>query len=274
MTDRVSPGRWRLTAFALLLLFSTMGAADLPRHHPVPGGVALIPLQGKVTPTFRGKPVMVIDNPAEGRFAVVGIPLSTEPGTQRITAGSQHISFNVEPQDYAEQRLTIKNQRQVDPLPQDLVRIRADRVEMDTAFRHFESITPDARFTLPAQGPISSPFGLRRFFNDKPRSPHSGLDIAAPEGAPILAPAAGTVVATGDYFFNGNTVLLDHGQGLISMYCHMSAIDVPVGTTVARGERLGAVGKTGRVTGAHLHWSVSLNDARVDPNLFLENPAP
>ena len=98
---------------------------------------------------------------------------------------------------------------------------------------------------------------------------HEWFDIAAAEGVPIAAPAAGKVVATGNYFFNGNTILLDHGQGLITMYCHMSRIDVSLGDVVAEETVLGAVGQTGRVTGPHLHWSVSLNNARVDPNLFL-----
>ncbi len=241
----------------------------LPQNLAVPGGVAVVPVETGEQATYNGHPVMVAkDNGAF--FAIVGIPLSEKPGTYEIKTPSQVYTFSVQAKDYETQRLTITNKRQVNPLEKDLTRIRRERSEMDRAFTRFDTAIPLAvDFSLPAAGPVSSPFGLRRIFNDQPRNPHSGLDIAAPEGAPITAPAAGKVVATGNYFFNGNTVLLDHGQGLISMYCHMSRINVNLGDVVAGNEVLGAVGQTGRVTGPHLHWSVSLNNARVDPNLFL-----
>lgn len=102
------------------------------------------------------------------------------------------------------------------------------------------------------------------------RAPHSGLDIPAPVGQKVIAPADGIVVQTGNYFFNGNTIMIDHGQRLISMYYHLSKIDVEKGQAIRQGQRIGLVGKTGRVTGAHLHWGMSLNNARVDPQLFLK----
>jgi murein DD-endopeptidase MepM/ murein hydrolase activator NlpD len=253
--------------FCLALLCAEILA--LPKNDPVPGGFAVVPLHVGETATYNNRQVMVIEEDGI-QYAIVGIPLSGKPGEHHIKTQSGSHAFTVQSKEYEVQRLTIENKRKVNPLEQDMDRIRQDRTEMANAFTTFDTARPvSIEFSLPAVGPISSPFGLRRILNDQPRSPHSGLDIAAGHGEPVSAPANGKVVATGDYFFNGNTVLLDHGQGLITMYCHMSRIDVKIGSVIEKGELLGAIGQTGRVTGPHLHWSVSLNNARVDPNLFI-----
>jgi murein DD-endopeptidase MepM/ murein hydrolase activator NlpD len=143
--------------------------------------------------------------------------------------------------------------------------------EITMLFKTWSHQTPSVSLNLPVAGKISSPFGLRRFFNGQPRHPHSGIDFAAPMGTPIHAPAKATVIQTAHYFFNGNTVFLDHGQGFITMYCHLKTLLVKRGDAVEQGQAIGTVGQTGRATGPHLHWSVSLNDARINPALFF-NP--
>lgn len=267
-----------LRSFTRLFIFMLLPslALALPRPEAVPGGVAVIALENTAQApraSYAGKRVLVMRE-QDRWYAVVGLPLEAKPGAHRLEVDyggrRAHLQFTVTSKDYDVQRLTIKDKRKVEPTAEDLERIRLEASRINKAMSLFSDraeVVTD--FQWPTEGPTSSPFGLRRFFNDQPRKPHSGLDIAAPEGAPILAPAAGRVIDTGDFFFNGNTVFIDHGQGLITMYCHMSRIDVQAGDAVKAGDLLGAVGMTGRVTGPHLHWGVSLNDARVDPLLFL-----
>ncbi len=252
--------------------------AALPASEPVPGGIAIITV-GTVAEkaphvAFQDNRVMVVRE-LDAWHAIVGLPLALALGKHTLTVtapnGSKHHqSFDVNNKTYEEQRLIISDQRKVDPNPEDLARISREAAIQKKAFMIWRNETPDNLiFDMPAQGPFSSAFGLRRFFNGQPRQPHAGLDIAAAEGAPVTAPADGIVIETGNYFFNGNTVLLDHGLGLVSMYNHLSRIDVTPGMQLKRGQILGLIGKTGRATGAHLHWTVSLNNARVNPALFL-----
>lgn len=266
-----------ISLFLLLLLFPLqLTAADLPRNDIIPGGIAVIDLKTDIQPsrvTFNKKRVMTVKN-KQSWYAIVGLPLATKPGRHLIKVKSGNhtssISFTVGDKKYETQHLTIKNKRKVNPNSEDLKRIGQERTLIRAALQTFTDRTDlQLGFTLPVEGRFSSPFGLRRFFNGQARKPHSGLDIAAPEGTPVRAPASGTVITTGDFFFNGNTIFLDHGQGLISMFCHLSKINVKVSEYVDQGQVVGAVGMTGRVTGPHLHWSVSLNDARVEPKLFL-----
>lgn len=261
----------------LLSLLSTLVFAT-PEHTPVPGGVAMLEvpdLDGdKPIATFNGKRVLVqlIDDRC---MAIVGLPLGTKPGEhaielEGINGTRARMTFQVERKSYETQRLTIADKRKVDPTAEDLARIGKERRRISAALEQWTD-QPAVQIELirPVDGPQSSAFGLRRILNGKPRNPHSGMDIAAVEGTPILAAAGGAISETGDFFYNGNTVFIDHGQGLTTMYCHMSRIDVEPGTMVEQGDVIGLVGKTGRVTGAHLHWAVTLNDARVDPVLFL-----
>jgi len=278
---------------ALLVALITSGLAvpaapasaapsGLPLVAPVPGGVAVVCVGRVNDPAprvdFDGERVLVA-RVGDRWEAVVGLPLALTPGAHELSVregalNPRAIRFDVASHDYETQHLTIADQRMVEPEREDLARIARERQRLTRAFLTWSDPAPETFiFDLPAQGRLSSDFGLRRFYNNEPRQPHSGLDIAAPEGTPIAAPAAGTVIERGNFFFNGRSVILDHGQGLISMYNHLSRIDVAKGAHVARGERLGTVGRTGRVTGPHLHWSVSLNNTRVDPALFLSRAA-
>ncbi|WP_343739047.1 peptidoglycan DD-metalloendopeptidase family protein [Achromobacter sp.] len=245
----------------------------------VPGGVAVLSLgDGAAAPqvTYLDRPVLVVREAGKQWIAVVGIPLTVKPGQEQVQVkdggGTRQVAFTVGAKDYAAQHITLKNRRQVDPNPDDLKRIERELAEQVEAYRGFRAGVTPSNLILDRPvdgGRLSSPFGLRRFFNGQERNPHSGLDFAVPAGTPIKAPAAGVVVLVGDYFFNGKTVFLDHGQGFVSMFCHMSAISVKVGDEVPRGGVVGKVGATGRATGPHLHWNVSLNDARIDPAIFI-----
>lgn len=263
-----------LVALCLALPAHAEGFISRLLHKPVPGGVAVVDLgAGATAPSasYQGKPLLVIHEDGQRWIAIVGLPLSTKPGSQQIQVnGSQTLSFQVASKHYVEQRITIKNQQHVTPNAANLERIQRELAEQTRAYQQFSPRQPsNLLFDKPVNGPLSSPFGLRRFFNGEERNPHSGLDFAANRGTPIKAPAAGTVILTGDYFFNGKTVFVDHGQGLISMFCHLSEIGVKVGDELPRGGVLGKVGATGRATGPHLHWNVSLNDARIDPAIFI-----
>jgi murein DD-endopeptidase MepM/ murein hydrolase activator NlpD len=262
--------------FAAVLCVPHAHALELPRARSVPGGVALVDLgPALVAPqaSVDGVPVLVSGRPG-GWTAVVGIPLEAEPGervlaVRREGSPTESVRFAVEPVRYAEQRLKVAPGK-VDLSPQDLARHEREREHSATVTATWSATAPETlRMAQPVPGRRSGSFGLRRVFNDQPRNPHGGMDIAAPTGTPVVAPAAGRVIDTGDYFFNGHTVWLDHGNGLLSMYCHLSRIDVKVGDVVATSARIGAVGASGRVTGPHLHWSVMLNRTMVDPALFL-----
>ena len=246
-------------------------------NQPVPGGVAVIdlgPAANAPRAHYQDNPVLVIHEDGQRWIAIVGLPLSTKPGTQQIAVqnsqGRQTLSFEVGSKHYQEQRISIKNKQQVNPNQANLKRINRELAEQTRAYRQFSPRQPsNLLLDKPVNGPLSSPFGLRRFFNGEERNPHSGLDFAASRGTLIKAPAAGKVILLGDYFFNGKTVFVDHGQGLISMFCHLSEIGVKLGDELPRGGILGKVGATGRATGPHLHWNVSLNDARIDPAIFI-----
>lgn len=253
------------------------GASTLPRTSPVPGGIARVSLGAAgQTPRARidGKRVLVVRDGSEW-VALVGIDLTAKPGSrlrveaERADGGVQRYEVTVAPKAYASQHLKVRP-GQVELSPEDLARYERERAHLAGVRKTFSEDVPSTlTLVQPTPGRRSASFGLRRYFNGQARSPHNGMDIAAPEGTPVVAAGAGRVIDVGDYFFSGRTLVLDHGSGLLSLYAHLSEVDARSGDRVAAGVPVARVGATGRVTGPHLHFSVYLNTVPVDPALFL-----
>lgn len=265
------------------LLYPVFGWTNrLPDQLAVPGGIIKIPIAKLSQPApkaFYDDSRVAVTAGKDNWVALIGIPFSAQIGTHKITVkladNNQDISFKVADKDYPAQHLTIKKKRMVTGFTEaDLKKINADKKAMTKAKSVWAEQPIAADFIAPVDGRLSSLFGLKRFFNDIPKHPHNGLDIAAKTGTAILAPASAKVIDIGTYYFNGNTVFLDHGQGLLSAYLHMNEIKVTPGQLVKQGEILGTVGATGRVTGPHLHWIVYLNKTPVDPALFIAKDIP
>jgi murein DD-endopeptidase MepM/ murein hydrolase activator NlpD len=270
-----------VSRWAALLLCAGPALASaylLPRESAVPGGVKVLRLDVHSNSMpyvdVDGHRALVVQD-GSSWIAIIGIPLSASLAPRQVIVHSgdarQEIQYSIGDKQYASQSLKVAP-GQVNLSKADLERVNQEKSIIEHAMSRWTDEQPETlHMPQPIPGVRSSSFGMRRIFNGESRNPHSGMDIAAPVGTPVRAPLAGTVIDTGDYFFNGNTVFVDHGRGMISMYCHLSAIDVKSGQRVAAGTTLGKVGMTGRVTGPHLHWGLSLNRAWVDPELFVSN---
>ena len=263
----------RLLLAALLLPLAAV-AADIPSE--APGRVARIALGAASPPPqayLDGRRLMVRRENGEW-VALAGIPLSATAGsTLRVEVvrdgKRQSRQVKVVAKKYPTQHLSVPADQATLP-PEQVARYEAQREHFATMLRGFTDADLESLEMLqPVEGRRSPTFGFRRIINGMARSPHGGMDIAAPEGTPVVAAIAGQVVDTGEYLFLGNTITLDHGQGLLTLYAHLSAIDVALGDRVAAGAKIGAVGTTGRVTGPHVHFSVYLNGTAVDPAIFL-----
>lgn len=254
-------------AIALLVAFPA-NALELTGQF-VQGGLVVGQVQPGTHVTLDGQAIEVAAN---GTF-VFGFGRDAPPKAQltvRTPDGKAEVrTLDVVAQSYDIQRIDGLPTRKVTPNPEDVKRIQADNAKIGHVRK---MLTPETRFVSgfvwPVTGPISGVFGSQRILNGKPKNPHNGVDVAAPTGAPIVAPADGVVaLVVDDMFYTGKTVMIDHGLGLTTVYAHMNAISVIEGQVVAQGTPIGTVGKTGRVTGAHLHWGMTWKGFHLDPKL-------
>ena len=266
-----------------LVVFKFAIAEVFPAALPVPGGIAIIDLKSDFNPqakVFFGKKRVLTRKTNNTWQAIIGLPLKIKAGTHKLKivnaqGNKRYQSFSINKKDYETRHITITNKRMVSPTKKDIERHYKEKPLMISALKIWtENNNVQTQFAVPVDGRFSSIFGLKRIYNKQKRiRRHTGLDIAAPTGTLIKSPAKGKVIRTGAYFFTGNTVFIDHGQGLITMYCHLNKTYVKAEQQLDQGETIGTVGMTGRVSGPHLHWVVSLNNTKVDPKLFITTNA-
>tara|TARA_B100000586_G_scaffold111899_1_gene80561 strand:+ start:4313 stop:5140 length:828 start_codon:yes stop_codon:yes gene_type:complete len=274
--------RNKLFAFFIIFLFSctsirnSFSQCDFPKNSPFPGGVINYPLNyssftepkvriNKEVPYFCQK------NKDEWRI-IHPISLLENQNSIDIFLNKKLINkITLERKEYRESKIFLKNKEMISPPPESLKRIKSESSLIKDALKVNSLIKqPSLKMVLPCEGVISSEFGVKRFINNQPRNRHVGLDIAAREGTKVKAALKGKVILTGEFYFAGKVIFIDHGKGLISSYSHLNSVNVKKGQMVNKNKTIGLVGKTGRVTGAHLHWQTFIKGIPVNPELFLE----
>jgi len=252
---------FRIALTCALLAAAPALALDLDK---LPEQGALV--RGKVAPgtkvTLDGNPLTVS---ATGRF-VFGIARDAK-GTVTLQAGKESKRYEIKTREFQIDRVDGLPQDKVTPDPSLMTRIKAESAKVKAARAKESALTGFAQpWAWPASGRISGVYGSQRVLNGEPRTPHFGTDVAAPTGSPALSPADGMItLAEPDLFFTGGTIMIDHGQGVQSVFAHLSALTVKVGDVVKQGQPVGKVGMTGRATGPHLHWGVYWRETPVDP---------
>lgn len=203
----------------------------------------------------------------ESTYELVALPFSKQGEYLNIRDKNIYILKK----DFGESRITIQDTSKVTLNDRDAQRAYRESQEIKKGISIFSTqFKSNFKFLKPVDGLISSRYGKKRYINELPRSPHLALDIAAPTGTKIISPEFGKVILIGDFFYSGNYMIIDHGHGLITSYSHLSEVSVKEGELVNKGQKIGEVGSTGRVTGPHLHWTVYLNQIRINPEIMID----
>jgi len=239
-------------------------------QQPGPGDIMVVTIKnvtGAVEGMFNGKKLYF--NPSRDSLkAIVGVDLSTPPGKYEMAisagGGSLRRTVQVVKKKYGLQRLTLPKDM-VELTPENEARVEREQHKMSAIWPNESELVWAGNFINPREGEIVTQFGVKRIINKIPKNPHSGVDVSAEEGDPVCAPNDGVVALIDDQFYSGNSVVLDHGQGIYTMFFHLSKILVSAGQKVKKGEVIALVGSTGRSTGAHLHWGARVQGAKVDP---------
>lgn len=262
---------------ALFILFFSLNLFAYPQEQLSPGGIIKL--------FFNEKPEIFIDNKMQTLFVqkrehdwmvLLPISLQKKPGPLKLVSKTvsqvQTHLVEIKPTNYLEQHLKVSNKEYAQPSAKTLERIKKESAAKSKNLgRHTSLHIKELKMIRPLNSKLCHDFGRRRFFNGIAKNPHAGIDLSGKVGDRIKAPLDGWIIVLGDLFYNGKMMLIDHGEGLISAYSHLSKIYKPSGTWIKQGEFIGEVGKSGRATGAHLHWSVYLNGIAVNPELFLED---
>ncbi len=254
-----------------IFLETSVWGLQIAPDHPYPGGVILlkgVPKQVGFVKMW-GKRFGVFEL-SRKRMCLLPVPLGTPPGIYTLFIGSQRRKIRVYAKRYPEEHLTVAS-NMVSYTPEILARVKREicLIKKKVApFRPYNFI--DGPFVWPLNTRITSPFGLRRFFNGKPRSPHGGIDLAAPRGTPVRAANAGHIVLARHLYLPGNTIIIDHGLGIYTIYAHLSRFLVHEGDMVKRGQIIALSGATGRVTGPHLHFGCYIEGIKIDPQSLLD----
>ena len=212
-------------------------------------------------------------------IAFIGLDLDLKPGNYSVSVTflsidgrqqSKKEPIIVLPKEFPVRKLWV-NEKYVTPPEDSLERIKRESELLSAVYGMYTPMwLGEGNFIIPSEGEMAPNFGERRIFNNQPRSPHSGIDISSPLGADVKASNSGSVVVANDLYYAGKTVVIDHGLGVFSQYCHFSKIKVRIGDQVSKGDVIGEIGATGRVTGPHLHWAFKVSGSRVNPKSFLQ----